>query len=77
MYRERNAGDEMTRGLTGLVMVNTGRMRSVKGGDGVAMSTNATLYCHDDVTLRLCVTQGGGGRGGSGLGVLVGQGCVT
>lgn len=52
-------------------------MRSVKGGDGVAMSTNATLYCHDDVTLRLCVTQGGGGRGGSGLGVLVGQGCVT
>lgn len=35
------------------------------------------LYCHDDVTLRVCVTQGGGRRGGSGLGVLVGQGCVT
>lgn len=35
------------------------------------------LLSRCDVTLRLCVTRGGGGRGGSGLGVLVGQGCVT
>lgn len=58
-------------------MVNTMQSKVGEGRNGVAMSTNTTLYCHDDVTLRLCVTQGGGRRGGSGLGVLVGQGCVT
>lgn len=61
MYRgERND--------TGVMVNKTRRMRSVRWEGSVAMSTNATLYCHDDVTLRLCVTQGGGGRGGSGLG---------